>query len=124
MSKIEKVSNTGLVASNLMFILADMIESCKKVSESEFAKAGLKMDAKTKTALSMIYFGACDMRKRTAETDDGNQIQFGNDADKLFKLMLTAIDRTGESYQPIDLIINFAESLESQTKINIKKFGV
>ena len=121
---IEKVSNTGLVANNLMFILADMIEVCKDVADSEFAKANMKMDAKTKKALSMIYYGAKDMRKRTIETDDKNQEQFGTDSEKLFKLMLTAIDRTGESYKPIDLIINFAESMQSQTGINISKFGV
>ena len=121
---IKNVSKTGLIANNLMFILADMIESCKKVSDHEFSLQGMKMDAKTRNALNMIYFGACDMRRRLRETSDNEQTQFGNDADKLFKLILTAIDRTGDDYRPIDLIINFAESMKSQTNINIKKFGV
>jgi translation initiation factor 2 alpha subunit (eIF-2alpha) len=122
--EINKISTTGLVANNLMFILADMIESCHKVSEEEARKCNFHLDKKTQKALQMIRFGAKDLRKRTTEIGDKSQDSFGKDSDMLFKLLLTAVDRTDSDYKVIELITKYAEAFESQIDLKINKFGV
>ena len=121
---IEKLSNTGLIANNLMFVLADIIETCHKVSEAEAKKANLRLDKKTESALNMIRFGAQDLRRRTKEMGYRNQEHFGEESDKLLKLILTAIDKTEDNYKVIDLITNYAEAFQSRTGLIISKFGV
>lgn len=105
-----------------MFDIAD--DSENDYTETELGKAGFKLDKKTKTALNMIYYGAKDMRKRTTEIDLEQQITFGEDSEKLLKLLILAIDRTGDNYKGIDLITNFAETLQSKYNLKIKKYGV
>lgn len=121
---IKKLSTDGLVANNLMFILADIIETCYTVSENEAHKANLKLDGKTKKALNMIRFGAQDLRKRTVEMGYKNQEHFGEESDRLLKLMLTAIDKTEDDYRVIDLITKYAEAFKSKIHLNMNKFGV
>jgi hypothetical protein len=121
---IQKLSNTGLIANNLIFVLADIIETCHKVSEAEAKKANLRLDKKTESALNMIRFGAQDLRRRTKEMGYRNQEHFGEESDKLLKLILTAIDKTEDNYKVIDLITAYAEAFQSRTGLIISKFGV
>ena len=73
--------------------------------------------------LMKIKYAAKDMRKRTVETSEESQINFGDDSDKLLKLLLIAIDRTGNDNNVIDLIIKFAESFQSKMNLKLNKFG-
>lgn len=124
MKKIQDISIEGRIANNLIFILCDMIEVLSSVAENESAKAGFKWDSHTQLQLNKIKYAAKDMRKRTVETSEESQLTFGEDADKIATLILTAIDRTGNDDRVMDIIINYAKSFGSKLNLKLNKFGI
>ena len=123
-NEVLKVSKEGIMSNNFVFYLADMIEGFYLISENEFKKAGLKMDAPTKSALLRIKYACNDLRKRTTETPDESQIIFGEEADLLKELIILAVDRTGDTDEVFKSIIESVRQMESKHNLNLKKFGI
>ena len=124
MKNIQSISKEGRLANNMIFLCCDIIETLSNVAESEAYKAGFKWDAQTKSSLLRIKYAAKDMRKRTTETGMDSQLDFGEDAENILKLILLAVDRTGNDNKVMHLIHNFAESFQSKLNLNLKKFGI
>lgn len=122
--KVRQVSVNGRVANILQFMLLDMYETVSMVAEKEFHKAGLGEKPKVKTLKNMIKYGVKDLRAYTRQMPDIDQEWFGEDADKLLKLLLTAIDRTGDEGNALALFQNYIDAFESKYNLNIRQFGV
>lgn len=120
---IQDISIEGRLSNNMIFMLCDQIETLEMVAKEEAYKANFRWDKHTEMQLMKIKYAAKDMRKRTIETSEESQINFGDDSDKLLKLLLIAIDRTGNDNNVIDLIIKFAESFQSKMNLKLNKFG-
>lgn len=123
-SRIEKVSQDGRTADLLIFFFADMIETCSILSEKEFAEAGLRVSPKVASLKLMMKYAAKDLRRVVKDLPQDQQDYFGHDADKLFKLILLAIDKTGHESNAIDNFINYIEKFDSKLGLNYRKFGV
>ena len=124
LNKVKSISIEGRTANQLLFILSDVMETLYMVSESEAEKKGLKFDAATKSAMIRLKYSIIDLRKRTVEMGLDSQQTFGDDADKLLELIMLAVDRTGENYTVMDLIINYAKAFKSHWNLKLKKFGI
>jgi hypothetical protein len=105
-------------------MLLDMYETVSMVAEKEFHNAGLGEKPKVKMLKNMIKYGVKDLRAYTRQMPEIDQDWFGEDADKLLKLLLTAIDRTGDEGNALALFQNYIDAFESKYKLNIRKFGV
>lgn len=122
--RIEGISQDGKTADLLVFFFADMIETCSMIADREFGKAGLSVKPKIASLKLMLKYAAKDLRRTVIGLPDEEQDFFGDDADKLFKLLLLAIDRTGHGGNALDVFINYIEKFDSKLGLNIKKFGV
>ena len=111
-----------LLYNNLEFILLDMSEMCRKQKNDIAKRIGwsdnkdvLKLandftDCKrTFKRLSLPYksliFALTDYVAIVRKTEFDTQEQFGDDSDTLLKLILTAIDRSGDDSQEMENII-------------------
>ena len=122
--RVKQVSANGRVANILQFMLLDMYETVSMVAEREFHKAGLGEKPKVKTLKNIIKYGVKDLRAYTRQMPEADQEWFGEDSDQLLKILLTAIDRTGDNGNAISLFQNYIDAFESKYKLNIRQFGV
>jgi len=121
---VQKVSLEGRIANNLIFLFADMIETVYGAAKYQAHIKDVKFDAKTRAAMMRLNFAAQDLRRRTRELGDDNQLTFGEESDALLKLLITAIDRCGRDSEFIYKIIESVESYESKYKLRFKIFGL
>ena len=120
--RVQTVSLEGRTANQMIFILADLLEIFYKISDDEAKIQGLKFDKKTETSMLMFKYAVKDLRHRTTEMGIENQISFGEDADKLMMLIMYVIDRTGDNYKVMDQVTNYAKSIPSKWRLNLRKF--
>lgn len=123
-NKAINVSNEGIVANNLMYIVCDILEQLIPIAKNEFRKGGYELKKYDTIRMNEILFNAKDLRKRTVLMEQENQISFGNESDLILKLILLSIDRTGDTEKVMHQIINHVEKRKSKYNFNLKKFGI
>ena len=124
MNKIQKVSKEGRIANYLIYVLADMLETLIPFAEREAVRAGLDFNKREKPLINQMKWVSKDLTKVVRGITIDSQYDFGETSDSLLKVVLLAMDRSGEKPEKLNMIIKFIESINSEENINIKRFNL
>lgn len=110
--KQDNASLEKTVATNLMYLIVDTLETCQCVVGEE---GGLTQQAKQK--FNTIKKNLSDLAQLRLDMSDGWAEIYGMMGERYTKAMLLMLDRNC-----FDEVIEFLEQKESQLNINIKRF--
>ena len=122
---MKNISKEGIAANNLLFLLLDVTELLQSIAEREAKQANGDWERKQiKPLMNQFKWIRKDLLKAVRKCEMCTQEDFGDDSDNILKLLVLMSDRVGSNEKKMDLIFNFIESLSSEEKMNLNKFGI
>lgn len=113
------MSNEATILNNIMYILADMLESIMKEVEGIYGKEGKKLAYLTKHYFNTAIFNIKKFRGDTRTCSDEFQEEFGMTADAYLQVLLAIIDRSGKKPAKTYQFYNYVKNFPSQLGIDL-----
>ena len=82
--------------TNIVFVLADVLESNLISMQDEFKKNGFELRHEAKRIFNTALANIKKLRREVNKCSESTQDNFGNDSDMLNALMIMIIDRCGD----------------------------
>lgn len=110
----EKEAN---IHSNLLFVLADIIETCLMDTNQLLAKDGFEFRHEAKRNFNSIISSIKKLKRNIDHCSGETQDSFGKDSDMLYQTIKLLLDRCGVHDLTLLQIYQYIESFPSQLKM-------
>lgn len=105
--------------TNIVFVLADVLESNLINMQEEFKKNGFELRHEAKRYFNTALANIKKLRREVDRCSESTQDNFGNDADMLNAMILMIIDRCGDDDLFHFKLYNYIKSFPSKLNLNI-----
>lgn len=105
--------------NNLIFVLADILETSLMDLDEYLRKNGFAMKFETKRQFNRALHSLRLLTKELSRCSMETQLNFGDDADMLYAFMLMLIDRTGDDDELLFKFYNYLKSFPSKKLLTI-----
>ena len=105
--------------TNIVFVLADVLESNLINMQEEFKKNGFELRHEAKRSFNTALANIKKLRREVDRCSESTQDNFGKDSDMLNALMLMIIDRCGDDDLFHFKLYNYIKSFPSKLNLNI-----
>lgn len=107
------------VINNLIYALADVIETNLMDLEAEYSKHGKRLRYESKRNFNTALHGLRCLKSELKPSPQQEQIDYGNDADILNALLLTILDRTGDDDMQSFRLYNYIKAMPSRLHLEL-----
>lgn len=105
--------------TNIVFVLADVLESNLISMQDEFKKNGFELRHEAKRSFNTALANIKKLRREVDKCSESTQDNFGKDADMLNALMLMIIDRCGDDDMFHFKLYNYIKSFPSKLNLDL-----
>ena len=105
--------------TNIVFVLADVLESNLINMQEEFRKNGFELRHEAKRSFNTALANIKKLRREVDRCSESTQDNFGKDSDMLNAIMLMIIDRCGDDDLFHFKLYNYIKSFPSKLNLNI-----
>ena len=105
--------------TNIVFVLADVLESNLISMQDEFKKNGFELRHEAKRSFNTALENIKKLRREVNKCSESTQDNFGNDSDMLNALMLMIIDRCGDDDMFHFKLYNYIKSFPSKLNLDL-----
>lgn len=105
--------------TNIVFVLADVLESNLINMQEEFKKNGFELRHEAKRSFNTALANIQKLRREVNKCSKSTQDNFGNDSDMLNALMLMIIDRCGDDDMFHFKLYNYIKSFPSKLNLDL-----
>ena len=105
--------------TNIVFVLADVLESNLINMQEEFKKNGFELRHEAKRSFNTALANIKKLRREVDRCSDSTQDNFGKDSDMLNALMLMIIDRCGDDDMFHFKLYNYIKSFPSKLNLDL-----
>ena len=105
--------------TNIVFVLADVLEANLINMQEEFKKNGFELRHEVKRNFNAALYNIKKLRKEINHCRIETQENYGNDADMLNAMMLMIIDRCGDDDMFHFKLYNYIKSFPSKLNLGI-----
>ena len=105
--------------TNIIFVLADVLESNLISMQDEFKKNGFELRHEAKRSFNTALSNIKKLRREVDKCSESTQDNFGNDSDMLNALMLMIIDRCGDDDMFHFKLYNYIKSFPSKLNLDL-----
>lgn len=116
-----RITKELIALNNLQFIMVDMLEMVTKMYLHEMQKNGIEWNRKQKEKFSTMTVFVQEYLKEVRKMDIDKQSDFGEDSDYFLQTLLLMMDRSGDSFQITEGIINDIKARPSLMNFNFKE---
>lgn len=109
--------------TNIVFVLADVLETNLIDMQSAYSKQGCVMRHEVKRNFNTALAAIKRLKREVDHCDDETQESFGNDADIVNALLITIIDRCGNDDEFAFRMYNYIKSFPSKLKMDLQLDG-
>lgn len=118
--KIEsKEKQLGNTYANLTFVLVDILESSLMNTNELLRKQGCELRHESKRNFNTAIASVRKLKDHVNKCNDKTQIDFGNDSDMLYNMLLLLVDRCGDDDMKLFKFFNYIKSFPSQMGLEI-----
>ena len=107
------------VINNLIYALADVIETNLMDLDVEYSKHGKRIRYESKRNFNTALHGLRCLKSELKPSPQQEQIDYGNDADILNALLLTILDRTGDDDMQSFRLYNYIKAMPSRLHLEL-----
>lgn len=105
--------------TNIVFVLADVLESNLINMQEEFKKNGFELRHEAKRSFNTALANIKKLRREVDRCSESTQDNFGKDSDMLNALMLMIIDRCGDDDMFHFKLYNYIKSFPSKLNLDL-----
>lgn len=105
--------------TNIVFVLADVLESNLISMQDEFKKNGFELRHEAKRSFNTALANIKKLRREVDKCSESTQDNFGKDSDMLNALMLMIIDRCGDDDMFHFKLYNYIKSFPSKLNLDL-----
>ena len=105
--------------TNIVFVLADVLESNLISMQDEFKKNGFELRHEAKRSFNTALANIKKLRREVNKCSESTQDNFGKDSDMLNALMLMIIDSCGDDDMFHFKLYNYIKSFPSKLNLNL-----
>lgn len=105
--------------TNIVFVLADVLESNLISMQEEFKKNGFELRHEAKRSFNTALANIKKLRMEVNKCSESTQDNFGKDSDMLNALMLMIIDRCGDDDMFHFKLYNYIKSFPSKLNLDL-----
>ena len=112
-------STESNIHSNLLFVLADIMETCLLDTKELLAKDGFELRHEAKREFNNAMSSIRKLKFNIGKCAEDTQNNFGNDSDMLYETMKLIIDRCGANDYKLFELYNYIKAQKSD--LNMKQ---
>lgn len=105
--------------TNIVFVLADVLESNLINMQEEFKKNGFELRHEAKRSFNTALANIKKLRREVDRCSESTQDNFGKDSDMLNAIMLMIIDRCGDDDMFHFKLYNYIKSFPSKLNLDL-----